>query len=420
MDDFDPAYCEVAVPADAWRLLTAGTVNLTDLFLLVLVDGLPKEYDAKGVGRSGVRNRDLAASLKVSRLHTSSVVKKLRRLGLLKASTSDGVRWLRVCWTRCSELLETADYRPWDQPPPLPFQFRPGHTTQGSALLRPPKGGSQGAEALEAGRSIPGFGKTAGSERGESQAPTHKGFFPQPASKKGGKLTPFHFWCADRLRAVVTKVFKVRKAWTRTKWAQEVKTLQREVEDDTDRIEAVLDYLESDRMKGPARDKLPRVSGARHFRKTFSWIEDRMNKDHAYRGKTITRTQVGEEVVRRLSRHRWPMGSGVQLPEAVEASLAFVLSFVEGLKKARARDGGSVRADLAAHLLRKLGRPGHFVERWFEDVYEAVRDWPTWSGNLLAMSPSRGSKRFLDLCRGWTQDYLGKPDRFDDLLEALP
>jgi hypothetical protein len=215
-------------------------------------------------------------------------------------------------------------------------------------------------------------------------------------------------------------VFKVRKAWTRTKWAQEVKTLQREVEDDTDRIEAVLDYLESDRMKGPARDKLPRVSGARHFRKTFSWIEDRMNKDHAYRGKTITRTQVGEEVVRRLSRHRWPMGSGVQLPEAVEASLAFVLSFVEGLKKARARDGGSVRADLAAHLLRKLGRPGHFVERWFEDVYEAVRDWPTWSGNLLAMSPSRGSKRFLDLCRGWTQDYLGKPDRFDDLLEALP
>lgn len=120
-----------------------------------------------------------------------------------------------------------------------------------------------------------------------------------------------------------------------------------------------------------------------------------------------------------LTRHAWP--DGQSLHTAVNLSLHTVDTVLHALRTLDTRSVVVKRA--AKHLVTEIGPPRAFVLRWFENVWEDVRDWKAWGGSL---KPHTIASHRSDCFAGWMEEILigqmgGKQADMvlDDLQQAL-
>ncbi len=254
------------------------------------------------------------------------------------------------------------------------------------------------------------------------------GFIPELEEVRTGPVSPFDMKMAERLKNIIQTKSNISLKVSVKSWASRIRLLRKDVGGSEPRIEKVMDWYENNHGK----PYVPTITSAIAFRSKFIKIESSMQR--VYEGSASDPSSItpdAQKVIDRLRGLKWPKDSGRQLPAAVQSSVD-AHAMLWQLKKANLENvTDDVIADkigdpkkvrrirkFADFMFSRLGGRFSFVETWFRDIHEQVRNWDEWSGNLKAKSFSATSKEFKKRGQGWAVEY-GCPDSFDLLMKVL-
>jgi hypothetical protein len=206
-------------------------------------------------------------------------------------------------------------------------------------------------------------------------------------NRKTTEINEHHRILAYKLHEHVVEVLKIRKPWSKSKWANEFRILEDQLNGDRERITTVLHWL--------LTTKLSWVQSAESFRKKFLQLEEKAAGDYT----TVAVTEWAEGVAEMLKTfYFWPKNSGKQLPAAVQVS-------IDNLKPfsifTRTREPDSFGQLVAANMPAWTD----FIERWFESVNKRVYKWEDWDGNLMRYVFTVDSERFQQMGQQWAAEY---------------
>lgn len=247
--------------------------------------------------------------------------------------------------------------------------------------------------------------------------------FPEFGAEPDTKIKDHHTAWAERLRkACVQNGWK--HEWSRKKWANQFRILEdklakkelgRLVPGD---IEKVLAWFER-----IAPTKTREVQHAEHFRKSFPhlhrWATENEKVDVQVSKEA---KEIADQFRGRFSNYKWPNGSGDQLDAFVQVTLTNARAFRDSLKEVAVHGD---KENMAGMLLRMrhfyFDHPDTFTEKWVKAVYDDVKDWAGWSGNLLAMAftGDLNQKRMDRIGKQWATDYYGNDKQWTKLKESL-
>lgn len=230
-----------------------------------------------------------------------------------------------------------------------------------------------------------------------SEQPRRSAAHP-PATGRGGSLLPegetgqasLPETCARRLRSIIVNSLKYQKPYSQASWSNEFRLLLKEIDRDESRLVRTLDWYE----KNAATMKFPVVSAAK-FRSRFIEIESRMKETTSLE---IEVSDVAAEIAGNLiAECRWPAKAASQMPQAVQSGLddyapvyKKFMSLTKTLKK-QDRLYGFVRS-----LISRMTKPVTFIARWMMTVFDGVKNWKAWSGDLKSYAFLADGDRFRE------------------------
>lgn len=187
------------------------------------------------------------------------------------------------------------------------------------------------------------------------------------------------------------------------RWADALRILR---EDNTQDIDAVLDWLIS------TQPKKPKITDGASFRRCFNWLHDLMTKDVP----TLVITPKAKQVVADLQRYGWSTNL-LELEQAVQSSLHSLSHFLAYC--ADVADRPTALGHFASALIKgRLCRCGYeqdFVLKWFD----GLRDWlrkKDFRGSLLKLGVSLDNTQFQNLGQKLAGEYDGGRTRLWDEL----
>lgn len=197
---------------------------------------------------------------------------------------------------------------------------------------------------------------------------------------------PIDRYYAAKLQEALKRRLNYRKAWNQTKWADEFRVLRDTLDQDTDRLEAVLDWY----CAHAGEEYVPEAFSAGSFRGKFLAVEQQMKRRLA--DAPLPLSPEAKEVLVRVDHLVWPKGAKLGLPNMVQRSLDNYIAFGNQLRAFSDQmlgvQGHPTRLRLQyAHIHSKvkgvyLGGNVSTIRQWVERVHELVADWDDWSGNL--------------------------------------
>ncbi len=222
--------------------------------------------------------------------------------------------------------------------------------------------------------------------------PKNKDQSPIKKGRKSRAKPPPDKWatnCAEILHSIVVKKLKRRAKWSLSRWANEFTILARELSGDTDRISAILEWY-SDHC---VSKRAPRLENGRAFRKHFTWLETA--RDKLYIPKEIKLGQYEELLHSHLKQLGWPNGSSLYLPEVIQSSFKQFIAIKLAVRKLREtyppiKNYGQFLRHVDQSMCTQYG----FVNAWFLKVFDSVKNWGTWNGDLRPYALSVDSERF--------------------------
>lgn len=222
-------------------------------------------------------------------------------------------------------------------------------------------------------------------------------FLDKYATKHSTILTMFDMYCAKSMFNIVRRI-KPGLSWRKSKWADEFRLLRKEINDDTDRIEQVLEWLAS-----PASVGL-RPTSAKWFRNNFSWLEERANKGKVKQSGFVPPPEL-IAFMKELKgkRLRWPDSCKDDLEEFIN------LSFINYMKlRARVKEVWiAVRIEWHRILWSHFRDINLFMMKWVTSTHELIHKWENWSGRLKGLHFSIDNKHFVTMAKGWCAAYYG-------------
>ncbi len=236
------------------------------------------------------------------------------------------------------------------------------------------------------------------------------GFFKEHITTS--KCTIFDYYCANTLFKMIKRI-KPGISWRKAKWADEFRILRNEVEQDTDRIEAVLEWL--DHSNG---DWIKPTSAA-WLRRNFTWIEKRVLKNPIKREVVISpRTQ---EVLDAVSNLIWPDHVETDsVVEFVSLSLSAYELFYSRFKSlfTSRKSHPSIKAELE-FFNSKLQAPVEFMVNWIGSVHAMTHSWKEWSGSFKGFIFAVTNKKFIKTGCAMSSEYTGNVRFWFKMMEML-
>lgn len=240
------------------------------------------------------------------------------------------------------------------------------------------------------------------------------------------KIKEHHLVWAERLRkACVQNGWKHQ--WSKKKWADQFRVLEGQLSRKElgklvpEDIEPVLTWFEK-----VAPDKKIEVQHAEHFRKSFVHLHRWANKGQAVMVQVSDKAKtIADKFRGKFSNYRWPKGSADCLDAFVQVTLASATDFRDKLKTVAKSDDKRRKDNMAAVLLKTkfmyFDHPDTFTEKWVQAVYDDIKDWDGWSGNLVSMAfaGDLGQKRMDRIGKQWATDYFGSDKPWTELKESL-
>jgi hypothetical protein len=197
---------------------------------------------------------------------------------------------------------------------------------------------------------------------------------------------PIDRYYAAKLQEALKRRLNYRKAWNQTKWADEFRVLRDTLDQDTDRLEAALDWY----CAHAGEEYVPEAFSAGSFRGKFLAVEQQMKRRLA--DAPLPLSPEAKEVLVRVDHLVWPKGAKLGLPNMVQRSLDNYIAFGNQLRAFSDQmfgvQGHPTRLRLQyANIHSKvkgvyLGGNVSTIRQWVERVHELVADWDDWSGNL--------------------------------------
>lgn len=196
---------------------------------------------------------------------------------------------------------------------------------------------------------------------------------------------PIDRYYAAKLQEALKRRLNYRKAWNQTKWADEFRLLRDTLDQDTDRLEAVLDWY----CDHAGEEYVPEAFSAGSFRGKFLAVEQQMKRRLA--DAPLPLSPEATQVLEKVDHLVWPKGAKAGLPNLVQRSLDNYVAFgarLRALDAQMAGTGHAFRLKVAFGTIHHrvkgeyLGGNVSTIRKWVERVHEMVADWDDWSGNL--------------------------------------
>lgn len=240
------------------------------------------------------------------------------------------------------------------------------------------------------------------------------------------KIKDAHLVWADRLRkACVQNGWKHQ--WSKKKWADQFRILEGQltrkelgklVPDDINKVLAWFEKV--------APDRKVEVQHAEHFRKSFVHLHRWAAKGQAITVQVSDKAKtIADKFRGKFSNYRWPKGSADCLDAFVQTTLTSAEGFRDRLKTVAKSDDKRKKDNMAAVLLKTkfmyFDHPDTFTEKWVQAVYDDIKDWDGWSGNLVSMAfaGDLDQKRMDRIGKQWATDYFGYDKPWTELKESL-
>lgn len=367
-------------PKEIWDMLTRKEITPIEMILLGRIDSLTRD-ESHGCF---ARKKTLASYLGVSPRWIQAKINKLRKQGLIRTEVKDEIRHMWVTYNSVDR-----GERPFSPPENDPSPIR-------SSLLR------KDSDKRPA---------SAKAEGGAPEGSGINGFFETP--NKPSKVKVFDYQNADILHSAIVSKYNIRRRWIKSSWAKELGLLYKDLGSDALRLTKVLAYF------GSFHQGAPTIINAKQFRKHFHWLEDRMNKGpSAIAKKDVKMDEAAEFVYKTVSKWHWPKGSKDSLPWFIQTCVENLRIFHNlrhnpGTLTLASKNKDPYLPSFIQMMSTKFIETETFIEEWCRWVYEQVKDWKDWSGNLktflfdMKAKFSLGAKRFDQIGKEWSTDWSG-------------
>ncbi len=303
-------------------------------------------------------------------------------------------RWIRFNWTGLWRLIQSV---------------QPDYPNSGSQDLM--NSGSDSYQEEEWKRK----------EKAIRETPDTLSLSEQPMffeNKTKTNITEFDKIIANQLHTYVTETLRLRRGWTKSKWADQIRLLRNDVNQDTDRIENAVEWLKSSKFK---------LQNAKHFRNAFGIIEDRMLK----KPKPIPISPEAERIVKAVRGLGWPKGSLDGLPAAIQQSIVNHNKFrevyfdwhqdIEDLPKTKVIKSSDKKQRMTrfSSIIRTKFFTSDFIKRWFDNVHQQVWSWDEWSGDLSPYVFSTTSRMFHKMGSTMSVEYSGYTHLWNEFIKDI-
>lgn len=380
------------IPGEVLYLLSEGHLTPTDVVLLTVIDSLVK---TRGEG-CWMSRAKMSQMICKSPRQVKRIVKKLRDLKLIKAVAIKRIAGrdylvLETAWSRVRVKVATGDIHDTGPVPPVSPYID-------SELLR--NSSSDSGYRPAAGAAMPELADTP--QQGDNM-PLHD--VPQQNKQPSDLIKR----AAKRLRK-----FSARMNWpisrSNRRWEVPLQILGNQVGDDLV-SKAVRWYVGNH----PDQIRLKLIDG-HEFRERFAVVQRRMEECQQ---KQVEIEDLLKPVVKEVESWGWPKGKD-NVPAACQLTLRAsrefrgrLMSFYEG------QASKNVPHVAFAGWLLEGGMPYNlnFVTDWMKRVFNRVKDWDGWHGDLIREVPQPGiaDKRFNEWGRSLAQDY-GNARMWDKLM----
>ena len=361
------------IPAEVWFLFLKKEIGSTELHLLATIDSLVTPE--RGCFAS---NKYLGELLGVRPDYIARLIGKLKAKGLINQTKFDGRRrFLETVWSRIEDLDRNTK----------------ADLDGGPTLLSP---------------------------TGKVKQKEHSGGFDLDVEEV--KHEPFDKACAIQLKAT-TKRSKSKLPKT---WPDHFRLLRTKDKKTKEQIEDVLDwYCENYQNKWTPKCYTPKI-----FREKFDRVLAALERVEP-KARSLEVTEDAKRIIERLRSKQWPKGSEKQLPFCVQTSLDRYEWFRnEVIQKTSELDPSEEvnsqdrmrltrHKNLLTHLIGVLPAPSHFVETWFEEIWNQIHSWDAWNGNLERMSFQVDSKKFEGYMAGLVVSYGRNSNDANQLLKGF-
>ena len=360
------------IPVEIWQMFLEKDIGSTELHLLATIDSLVTPE--KGCFAS---NKYLGDLLNVRPDYIARLISKLKAKGLLNQIKFDGRRrYLETVWSRVEGLDRNTKADLDRCPTPL-------------------------------------------SPTGKDKQKDHSGGF---GFEGEAKHEPFDKLCAIELKST-TKRSKTKLPKT---WADHFRLLRTKDKKTKAEIEEALNwYCENYQDKWTPKCYTPKI-----FREKFERVVAAMKRSMP-EPVEIEITDETKRIVERLKSNQWPKGSEHQLPTCVQKSLSnYETTRTQIIEIANATDPESEtnsqdrlrmtrKKNLLNHLINILPAPSHFVQTWFEDIWNQINGWEAWGGNLETLSFRPSSRKFEGYFVGLVVGYGRNENEAKVLLKGI-
>jgi len=207
-------------------------------------------------------------------------------------------------------------------------------------------------------------------------------------------------------------------------WSKWIAKIRKHYDQTHETIAVTLKWLRGN-MK---REYVPKCYSARSLYDKYPKVLDAIDRETPAYKKVVVSDKarsIADKFRGKFSNYRWPKGSADCLDAFVQVTLTGANEFRDRLKTVAKSDDKRKKDNMAAVLLKTkfmyFDHPDTFTEKWVQAVYDDIKDWDGWSGNLVSMAfvGDLDQKRMDRIGKQWATDYFGSDKPWTELKESL-
>jgi DNA-binding MarR family transcriptional regulator len=235
----------------------------------------------------------------------------------------------------------------------------------------------------------------------------------------------FDFECCDKLQKTLPP--KKRKQSIPKTWPNQFRLIREQDQIEKDEIQKVLNWYAEN-----WKDKwTPKCYTAKAFREKFQRIKDAIERKEPNQKLEIQISSEAESITNRLLSKNWKANQNDNLSGCVQMSLKRYEGFRQQLNQALSHVNSqsvSERSEklknnrfkaLLNHVIQSLPQTNHFVEQWFESVWNRLNNWDGWNGRLESFIFKVDSQQFQNQLAQIFEQYGRSSTELEEFMKRV-
>jgi len=236
---------------------------------------------------------------------------------------------------------------------------------------------------------------------------------------------PFDFECCEKLQKAVPP--KKRKQSIPKTWPDQFRLIREQDQIEKDEIQKVLNWY----LKNWKDKWTPKCYTAKAFREKFQRIKDAIERKEPNQKIEIEISPEAESITNRLLSKNWKANQNDNLSGCVQMSLERYEGFRQQLNQALSHVNSQSVTErseklknnrfkaLLNHVIQSLPQTNHFVEQWFESVWNRLNNWDGWNGRLESFIFKVDSQQFQNQLAQIFEQYGRSSTELEEFMKRV-